>query len=110
MNSADVNRIARLVAFHSGLAANGTNVGVNVFQLSGEVHAQVPDFAGNTHEFVALNALTANTWTHVAVTYDRVRGLGRIYINGVQRVVSSRSTKRLFVNVASHTHARGGIR
>ena len=89
VNSADVARNARLVAYHNGLAANGTNIGVNIFQLAGNVHAQIPDPAGGAHEFVAQNALIANTWTHVAVTYDRTRGLARTYVNGAQRTLAN---------------------
>jgi YD repeat-containing protein len=89
MNSADVTRNARLVAYHNGVAVGGTNVGVNVFQLSGNLHVQIPDPAGASHEFVANGALTVNTWTHVAVTYDRTRGHARTYINGVQRTLAN---------------------
>lgn len=89
LHSADVTRNARLLAFHNGLAANGTNVGVNIFQLAGNLHTQIPDPAGATHEFVANGALAANTWTHVAVTYDRTRGLARAYVNGAQRTLAN---------------------
>ncbi|HKQ39637.1 MAG TPA: LamG-like jellyroll fold domain-containing protein [Verrucomicrobiae bacterium] len=89
VNSADVTRTARLVGYHNGLSQNGTNIGVNIFQQSGNIHAQIPDPTGNPHEFVAGAVLTANTWTHVVVTYDRTRGIGRTYINGAQRIASN---------------------
>ena len=89
VNSADISRNARLIAYHSGLAANSTNLGVNIFQLAGNIHTQIPDPVGNPREFVANGALTLNTWTHVAVTYDRARGIARTYLNGAQRVASS---------------------
>jgi YD repeat-containing protein len=89
VNSADVTRNARLFTYHNGLAANGTNVGVNIFQLTGNVHVQIPDPAGVSHEYVASGVLVANTWTHIVVTYDRTRGFARTYVNGAQRVVSN---------------------
>lgn len=88
VNSADVTRTARLLGYHSGLAQSGTNIGVNIFQQSGNLHAQIYDLAGTPHEFVTSGALTVNTWTHVVVTYDRTRGVARTYINGAQRIAS----------------------
>jgi YD repeat-containing protein len=89
VNSADTARNGRFLVYHNGLAANGTNVGVNIFQLAGNVHTQIPEIGGTVREFVANGVLIANNWTHVVVTYDRSRGLARTYINGAQRVLAN---------------------
>ena len=85
MNPADVTRNGRMVGWHSGLAAGGTNFGVNVQMLGTLLNAQIYDLAGASHDVNLGNALTNNTWAHVAVTYDRSAGQGRIYFNGVLR-------------------------
>ncbi len=94
MNSADVSRIARLVGWHFGLAGPATNFGVNVYQNNANLYAQIYDQSGNPHEMTAFLGLTNNAWTHVAVTYDRPTGQGRIYLNGVVRATASLGSYR----------------
>jgi len=85
MNPADVTRNGRMVGWHSGLAAGGTNFGVNVQMLGTLLNAQIYDLAGASHDVNLGNVLTNNIWGHVVVTYDRTAGQGRIYFNGVLR-------------------------
>ncbi|MEX2044158.1 MAG: LamG-like jellyroll fold domain-containing protein, partial [Opitutus sp.] len=63
-----------------------TASGVEVFQnlnngVTLELHLR--DTAGGNHSMAAYPVFSANTWVHVAVTYDRATGLGRIYCNGI---------------------------
>jgi YD repeat-containing protein len=89
MNSLDVSRFTRVVGWHFGFGSTATNFGVNVYQQSGSVSAQIYDVAGLPHDISAPNSLVSNAWTHVAVTYDRNTGQGRIFINGALRTTSS---------------------
>jgi YD repeat-containing protein len=92
VNPVDVTRSGRMVSWHSGLAGSGTNFGVGVQMLGRTVNAQLYDVAGNSRDVNAANALTNNVWTHVAVTYDRAAGQGRVYINGALRTTGNVGT------------------
>jgi hypothetical protein len=49
----------------------------------GSLFVNLPDAAGNYHIFSsAPGLLDANTWQHVAVTYDKTSGVAKIYLNG----------------------------
>ncbi|WP_324725975.1 Ig-like domain-containing protein [Actomonas aquatica] len=47
------------------------------------LYAELRPTSGSSLGVQADNVFTANTWTHVAVTYDRVTGRVRLYRNGV---------------------------
>jgi RHS repeat-associated protein len=48
-----------------------------------DFHAFIVDTTGAAHTITATNILTANTWQHLALTYDEVSGIATIYDNGV---------------------------
>ncbi|HTD86258.1 MAG TPA: LamG-like jellyroll fold domain-containing protein, partial [Candidatus Binatia bacterium] len=89
VNPVDITRSGRMVSWHSGLPGSATNFGVGVQMLGRTVNAQLYDVAGNSRDVNAANALTNNVWTHVAVTYDRAAGQGRVYINGSLRTTAN---------------------
>jgi RHS repeat-associated protein len=62
-----------------------TTEGVSFRQWNGGVglYAFLPDTTGTGHTIAAESMFSANVWTHVAVTYDKVSGLARLYRNGV---------------------------
>lgn len=50
----------------------------------GNISANLVDTGGANHFFnSAPNLVTANAYTHVAVTYDKTTGIGKLYVNGV---------------------------
>jgi RHS repeat-associated protein len=56
----------------------------------GAVFANVVDSAGGSHVLATgAGALQFKQWNHVALTYDRTTGIGRIYVNGAPIAVSS---------------------
>jgi hypothetical protein len=63
---------------------DGSDVGVDfAIQASTQLYANITDTSGNAHEIYApANLLTANTWQHVVMTYDKASGVGALYING----------------------------
>ncbi|HEY4248180.1 MAG TPA: LamG-like jellyroll fold domain-containing protein [Lacunisphaera sp.] len=46
------------------------------------LYAFLTDTAGVGHSFGVNSILPLNTWSHVAVTYDKATGIGRLYRNG----------------------------
>ena len=59
--------------------------GASVRQWNGGLglFAFLRDTAGNDHTIGVNGMFVVNTWTHVAVTYDRTTGFARLYRNGV---------------------------
>jgi len=56
----------------------------------GAVFANVVDSAGGSHILATgAGALQFKQWNHVALTYDRTTGIGRIYVNGAAIAVAS---------------------
>jgi RHS repeat-associated protein len=56
----------------------------------GAVFANVVDSAGGNHVLATgAGALQLKQWNHVALTYDRTTGIGRIYVNGAAIVSAS---------------------
>lgn len=57
-------------------AASGTNAGY--------LYANIIDLADNDHILASSSSvLTFNQFNHVALTYDKVTGIGTLYVNGV---------------------------
>jgi hypothetical protein len=51
---------------------------------SGSLYAQIIDTSGGGHNFwSSAGAVVANQFQHVAVTYDKSSGVGRLYVNGL---------------------------
>ncbi len=49
----------------------------------GSVFANITDIAGGTHALIsAAGLLNTNSFQHVATTYDKASGVGRLYLNG----------------------------
>ena len=49
----------------------------------GAVYANIVDSGGGSHVLATgAGALQLKQWNHVALTYDRTTGIGRIYVNG----------------------------
>src|SRR5262245_45319274 len=63
---------------------NGTGYGL-VFQHYTSLRADIVDTAGVNHVLDGGGGLVAGVWQHVALTYDRVSGIGRFYVNGILR-------------------------
>lgn len=65
-------------------SGNGGDVGALFFmEPTGTLNANLMDTTLTPHNIVsAPNALTVNTWQHVAVTYDTNSGICALYVNG----------------------------
>jgi hypothetical protein len=51
----------------------------------GDLFANITDTGANWHPvFTGPGVLNTSNWQHVAVTYDRTSGLGKLYLNGAQ--------------------------
>jgi len=51
----------------------------------GDLFANITDTGGGWHPvFTSPGVLNTSNWQHVAVTYDKTSGLGRLYLNGAQ--------------------------
>ncbi|MBV9868647.1 MAG: LamG domain-containing protein [Abitibacteriaceae bacterium] len=64
---------------------NGTTFGVHMwtYEQNGELWANLMDTGGIAHYIKSpAGVLATNTFQHVALTYDRASGVGRIYRNG----------------------------
>ena len=64
-----------------------SGTGVQLWQSvngAGEIHANVLDTGGNNHHMGSANGvLTANSFQHIALTYDKASGVAVLYRNGV---------------------------
>ncbi|MDQ3815806.1 MAG: LamG domain-containing protein [Armatimonadota bacterium] len=64
---------------------NGQNFGTHlwIFEGSGALYAMLMDVGGMGYKLsTPAGTLKANTWQHIALTYDKMSGVGRIYVNG----------------------------
>ncbi len=68
----------------TGLIQWSSAAGSGVFLRANResIYAEFYDTAGARHYFYADGVLKTGQWTHVAATYDRKTGEGRIYANG----------------------------
>jgi hypothetical protein len=71
---------------------NGSSIGVHLYISTdwfgnsgpGNVLANLIDTSGNWHPiFSAPGLLTTSSYQHVALTYDKASGAGKLYLNGV---------------------------
>jgi len=59
------------------------NLNSSVQVTPGAVYANIVDSGGGSHVLATgAGALQLKQWNHVALTYDRTAGIGRIYVNG----------------------------
>lgn len=50
----------------------------------GALYANLIDTSNNNHQFgTAVSVASTNAWTHVAITYDKLTGVGVLYVNGM---------------------------
>ena len=92
INPASVTPDMSMVKYERALGTyDGSNVGVQFFTgvnpnqgpLPGGFAANLMDTTGANHLVASpANALTAGTWQHVALTYDKSSGLAVLYLNG----------------------------
>ncbi|MFT3831053.1 MAG: Ig-like domain-containing protein [Opitutaceae bacterium] len=77
VRSEDTNRDTGLIQWSSA-----TSSGVFLRAARAAIYAEFYDTEGVRHVLNADGVLKVGQWTHVAATYDRQKGEGRIYING----------------------------
>ncbi|MBI2513200.1 MAG: tandem-95 repeat protein, partial [Opitutae bacterium] len=65
--------------------SSGTTRGFSLRQLGNRIEADFREVNNTAHLLGVDGALPANTWTHVAATYDRASGEARVYVNGTLR-------------------------
>ncbi|HUL53425.1 MAG TPA: Ig-like domain-containing protein, partial [Opitutaceae bacterium] len=70
---------------------NGDLDGLCLQQAFGaqRIWARIKDTSGQDHGLLSPAFLTADAWQHIAFTYDRVAGEGRIYRNGILAAVQN---------------------
>jgi hypothetical protein len=67
-------------------SGTGVHLWIN-FVSAGRLFANVYDTAGASHFLEPVSpVISPNTWHHVALTYDKSSGLGRLFINGTQLI------------------------
>src|ERR1017187_4588972 len=62
---------------------NGSANGVNLVKSGGSLYLNLVDINGTGHGVGWIDGMFNGTWQHIAVTYDRVSGMARVYKNGV---------------------------
>ena len=86
INPASPNEVRPILEWNQGnhgLAGTGVQLWQAV-NGPGELHANVLDINGNNHPMVSANGvLTANTFQHIALTYDKPSGVTALYRNGM---------------------------
>ena len=66
---------------------NGVNDrGVKLYEYSDNLYVTVWETNGTAHFVGNIGGVFNNTWRHIALTYDRVTGLARVYVDGVIRL------------------------
>jgi Concanavalin A-like lectin/glucanases superfamily/Immunoglobulin domain len=67
----------------SGYAQIGAGLDIGVAG-PGDLYANIVDTNANSHIFYSINSIiVANTFQHVALTYDKTSGIAALYCNGV---------------------------
>ncbi|MBV9241734.1 MAG: carboxypeptidase regulatory-like domain-containing protein, partial [Acidobacteria bacterium] len=87
-SSGDVSSTRPLAEYNNSVGGVGSQFYLNINQAvqvsPGAIFANLVD-TSNTNHFVATPVggfVTANTWQHVAVTYDKASGIANVYYNG----------------------------
>jgi len=85
LNVPNINRRNPVFEFdEASIAFSGTFAFVSA-NTPGSIHAGLIQVGNIDHSFVSdPNLVSANTWAHLAITYNRLTGLGTIYVNGNQ--------------------------
>ena len=81
-NPNDVRPILEWNQGNNGLAGTGVQLWLSAGG-NNELHANVLDTAGNNHAMGASGVMTANTYQHIALTYDKTTGVAVLYHDGV---------------------------
>jgi hypothetical protein len=88
----DVSSQHILTEWNNGAGSVGVQLQFSVAELGGlgSLLANVLDTNGNNHLFASSpNLITTNSFQHVALTYDKATGIGKLYRNGI--VVASQN-------------------
>jgi hypothetical protein len=80
---------ARSVLSWNNSSEGGANNGVSLAQSGSALFWNIPDITGVQHTVTAQNVFNGN-WRHVALTYDRVAGQAKVYLDGA--LVASQTT------------------
>jgi uncharacterized repeat protein (TIGR01451 family) len=85
LNVPNINRRNPVFEFDDpGIAFSGTFAFVSA-NTPGSIHAGIIQVGNVDRSFVSdANLVSASTWAHLAITYNRLTGVGTIYVNGVQ--------------------------
>ncbi len=84
-----------LVEWNPGVntVSTGAHLWISVLGLSGSLFANLIDTGGGSHEIVsASGVVSAGSFQHVAVTYDKTSGVATLYHNGVSVATSTLGT------------------
>jgi hypothetical protein len=84
INPVDVSQQRPVVEWvNSDASQSGVHLWISVIG-AGSIFGNVMDTAGNGHFFwSAPGLLVPDAWQHIALTYDKVSGVGTLYLNGV---------------------------
>jgi len=88
INPPEIQTARPLIEWNSGAGTEGPHLWMSADfaaggQGVGSLFVNLPDITGSFHIFSsAPGLLTANTWQHVAVTYDQTSGVAKTYLNG----------------------------
>jgi len=99
---------------------NGSTFGVHFYHstswfgddIQGNLLANIVDTSGGYHAvYSAAGVLSSNTFQHVALTYDKASGLGKLYVNGVEVANMSLGsfTPQTSYNLYLGRRASGGV-
>jgi len=81
-----------LVEWNNGSGSLGVHLWMSV-GAQGALYANLVDTSGSIHAFSAPGGtITTNSFQHVALTYDKATGLGKLYRNGVGIMTNSLGT------------------
>ncbi len=84
INPADPSRLSDIVEWNNGAGSIGVHLSTST-QSSRDLYANLVDTAGVSHQtYSGPGALTANSFQHIALTYDKPSGLTLLYVNGNQ--------------------------
>ena len=61
---------------------NGSAYGVHLYMNNGDLYANVVDSSGLNHPLTAAAVLSAGSFQHVALSYDKTSGMAYLYLNG----------------------------
>jgi RHS repeat-associated protein len=82
-------RIADQVLF---VWTDGTTDGIEFYQNGSTFTAYLKNPGPNSSPTISFSGITANAWTHIALTFDKPNGVARLYKDGVEKAVLSQQS------------------